>query len=324
MGKIINSDLEWYTSKSRKKGLPPRCPYAAARRCPRYCFSLLLAGEMLVLAPTDDELKTELIAFWADTDLDPSCRDEEPGYSGYRGKRWGTLNHFCPEVAHKAFGFFSNQIINYSDNLDFEAARKQLRAEGNQPDSDWQWYFEYVKPCHYTDCPLYSLLSLEGSKVKLPHPGPITSNAQLSEDEEAEFRQHLYKSERPIFISGRHDDIVGNLVRVGTVDVYLTAKPFSLFLRLVLELFRNKRGYVHKKGLATGGYSNNSVSFHEVSRLRDCFPQQLVGAERNDFIETKVKEHIRLSTHPSIVKYDKVALLQQDDAQIVELAKLLP
>jgi hypothetical protein len=61
-----------------------------------------------------------------------------------------------------------------------------------------------------------------------------------------------------------------------------------------------------------------------INRLREKFTPALQGLPPTDFIEAFHQKHIRLSTHPAYIRYNKDILLHHHDAKIKQLASHLP
>jgi hypothetical protein len=154
----IYPDLEWYAKISAQKGLPtPRCPYAAAARCPRYYQSLYLLGHAgcTQIEEADDK---KLEAFWKASDLWPLTGEQATSVSGSPDRK-NTFARFCPEVSFQMFGLFASDLIPYPDEQSSESAQKRLASSsGALSGKDYRWDWERAHEMHYSDCPLYSLL----------------------------------------------------------------------------------------------------------------------------------------------------------------------
>lgn len=154
-----NPDIDWYLSISTARGVTPRCPFASVERCPRYYQSLSLLGEAgstKIPSAEDDRLK----AFWEKSDLWPRTDEQATSISG--SDRSKSFSEFCPEVMHDRFGVFVKGLGTYGDDLDREPAFRQLTQQGI-PATHWRWIWEWLKPLHFTECPLYSPLNHGGS-----------------------------------------------------------------------------------------------------------------------------------------------------------------
>ena len=95
--------------------------------------------------------------------------------------------------------------------------------------------------------------------------GPLTP---LSHKEEAEFTRYGYKSRLPIFISGDTVNRAGNIVRINGFILHLGDVPFALFMRLVVELYKNKSGILRRSRLINAGYIKADGEYQAISRLR--------------------------------------------------------
>ena len=146
----------------------------------------------------------------------------------------------------------------------------------------------------------------------------------LTDKEEKEFRQFSYKNRLPIFITGDTEKRATNIVFVNGVRVPIGDTPFALFLRLVVELFKNKKGMVSKSRLINAGYIKADGEFQAISRLRQAFNTSLDGLDPKDFIEACQPKFLRLSTHPALISYDKEKLLCHRNNKIKRLTERLP
>ena len=150
-----------------------RCPFATVERCPRYC-SLSLLGQTGSTKISSEE-EARLSAFWEKSDLLPRTLEQETTVSSTNGK-WSSLSEFCPEVVYDSFGFFAKGLGNYHDSIDRALAYQRLEREG-VPGGHWQWRWAWLKPLHFTECPLYSPLCQgvpSASKTEERREEPIT------------------------------------------------------------------------------------------------------------------------------------------------------
>ncbi len=146
----------------------------------------------------------------------------------------------------------------------------------------------------------------------------------VSEGIEIDFRRYGYKSQFPIVIPGETEKRATNIVFLNGLRVPLGDAFFILFLRLVLELFRDKRGTVRRASLVNGGFLPADSQFQSVARLRQAFSPALPGLCPEKFIESYGPGTLRLSTHPALVTYDKGKLLSHPNYKIRKLAERLP
>jgi hypothetical protein len=166
VGEAVTPDFNWYSEISRRRGLPPRCPFASVERCPRYYYSLSLMGEVgsTAIASADDE---QLKDRWAKSDLRSRTKEQEPVISSSANKNSGwekrDFSNFCPEVSYDRFGNFASGYGDYADEIDNDFADERLGSI-RAPATDWRWRWAWLKPMHYSECPLYSLLA-HGGKV---------------------------------------------------------------------------------------------------------------------------------------------------------------
>lgn len=151
-------DIAWYGSVSRSKGLPERCPFAAVRRCPRYYFSRALLGEAGVATSIEPAFDKELEEYWRGTDLWPATAEEQPSTWSHDGQLRGVVN-FRPEVSFETFGWFASYLHDYSDEIDRDIAHQHLAEQHYGPHHP-RWRWQSLKPLHYSECPLYSALSI--------------------------------------------------------------------------------------------------------------------------------------------------------------------
>jgi hypothetical protein len=153
----MTGDLQWYTGESTDKGLAtPRCPFATTERCPRYYQSLSLMGHAgsTRLDPKED---TRLLKKWRKSDLWPRTTEQETTL--FRSSDEPHIfTRFCPEVVHDRFGWFATSLAAYPAELDRDLAHAALGRERADRE-DWRWAWSQMTPMHYSECPLYSLLS---------------------------------------------------------------------------------------------------------------------------------------------------------------------
>jgi hypothetical protein len=77
---------------------------------------------------------------------------------------------------YERFRFFAKGLGDYPDSIDRDFAHQRLEREGI-PSSHWQWRWAWLTPLHFTECPLYSPLSLsspKASKTEEKQEEPIT------------------------------------------------------------------------------------------------------------------------------------------------------
>src|SRR2546426_1821159 len=73
------------------------------------------------------------------------------------------FSRICPELAFDRFGYFATFLARYADEIDSECAHERLEkqnAPANHP--GWQWAAWTGQ--HFTECPIYSVLSHRSSE----------------------------------------------------------------------------------------------------------------------------------------------------------------
>ena len=153
---IVIPDLGWYLEKSKSQGSSPRCPYATVDSCPRYYQSLALlakAGRTKIDRKEDERLREK----HKKSDLWPKTMEQETSISGSKNN-YRQLSNYCPEVAFENFRYFATSLARYADEIDLEHAHEGLAKTGST-ENDWRWNWASIQPQHYTECPLYSVLS---------------------------------------------------------------------------------------------------------------------------------------------------------------------
>src|SRR5271163_373863 len=151
----IRPDLSWYIGLSRRRNVPPRCPFANVHRCPRYYSSLWLIGEHGGATQIEPDLDKVLLKKWEESELWPTTREQEPGVFG-RPDNF-SFSNMCPETIHDRFGWFASGLYPYTDEIDLEYAHARLARYGDNGEK-WRWVWWMLHPMHYTECPLYSQL----------------------------------------------------------------------------------------------------------------------------------------------------------------------
>ena len=160
-----------------KGWVPPRCPYATVHRCPRYYQSLWLLGQYGGATQIDSAQDEALLEKWRASDLWPVTSEQEPSVYGPEGNP-KMFNRFCPEVSYDRFGWFATDLYRYTDEIDLNAAHAKLGSQGTRGE-DWRWAWETVHPMHYTECPLYSLLTHRPVAQELPSEAESTRTEKI-------------------------------------------------------------------------------------------------------------------------------------------------
>lgn len=117
--------------------------------------SIYLLGKANITTRMQDDIIKELKSYWSKSDLFPALAEHDTGIFGPDGRTTGFSN-FCPEVSYDIFGLFAISLHEYADEIDREAAHRQLEKKSYQ--KDWRWSWASVLPIHYLKCPAYSQL----------------------------------------------------------------------------------------------------------------------------------------------------------------------
>jgi hypothetical protein len=142
--------------------------------------------------------------------------------------------------------------------------------------------------------------------------------------EEEECRRYGYRTRVSIYITGGTEKRATNIVLLNGIRIPIGDVPFALFLRLVVELSRNKKGTVPRSRLVKGGYIRADGEYQAIARLRQAFSTALDHHKPEEFIESCERRALRLSTHPCLIAYDKARLLGHRNQKIRRLAQRLP
>ena len=170
-------DMRWYLRISQERGVTPRCPFASVERCPRYFHSLSLLGGAGFTKMSQVE-EGRLDDFWKESDLLPRTGEEETSLSSSNGHVYLYAN-FCPEVTYERFGFFASLLADFSDEIDREAAYKQL-IRNNVARENWRWRWAGLTALHFTECSLYSPLAHGETARRIVDEKPIEKPEVLS------------------------------------------------------------------------------------------------------------------------------------------------
>lgn len=152
-------DLDWYLEKSKTQGISPRCPHATSDSCPRFYQSLSLLGNA-GSTKIDKEEDDRLIEKWKKSDLWPKTKEQATSISGSDNNN-DLFSNYCPEVAFESFGYFASVLARYTDEIDRDYAHERLEKT-ESVENDWRWNWAHIQPQHYSECPLYSVLSHRG------------------------------------------------------------------------------------------------------------------------------------------------------------------
>lgn len=169
---LIVPDIDWARARGKDLGLPPRCPFASVNRCPRYYQSLSLLGRHGGSTAIPEDEDERLLDEWKDHELWPSTLEQTPAVSGpSQGPK--SFTNFCPEVLYDRFGYFAESLFPFSDEIDQDMAIKYWSGRP-VPRGHWGFDWSSLQELHYTDCPMYALLTAE--------PPPTAGRQRKEED----------------------------------------------------------------------------------------------------------------------------------------------
>jgi len=160
----IYPDIEWYTRLSGEKAVSPRCPFATIHRCPRYYPSLALLGEQGMTTKILPDIEIAVQQKWEETELWPATKEESTGIMSSDGRSF-LYSNLCPDVTGELFGLFASSLSRYADEIDKAAAQNLLQRESRSLRKDWRWEWASVSEQHFSQCSIYSLLSIASQPV---------------------------------------------------------------------------------------------------------------------------------------------------------------
>jgi len=149
----VLANIDWYSSVSSQKNLPPRCPYSNVYRCPHYYESLSLIGSAGITTALQESEEKRLSKKWNKSEHWPELKEHAPLILDNSRN----FSNFCPEVMFDVFGLFASELHSYADEIDTHHAHSQLVKKGSSA-NDWRWQWSDIMPLHYSECRLYSQL----------------------------------------------------------------------------------------------------------------------------------------------------------------------
>ena len=126
-----------------------------------------------------------------------------------------------------------------------------------------------------------------------------------------------------VHIPGNTPTKRSNVLEVNGKKILIGDALFRLFLRLVVELYKGKGGWVYTHTLKAEGVIANALSYQIYSNLRAPLRGALEENDVTKFIENDGSKRYRISTPPDFITYDRLKLLHHPDPQIRNLAKRL-
>ncbi len=115
-----------------------------------------------------------------------------------------------------------------------------------------------------------------------------------------------------------------NEIEVNDHKIRLGDSMFKLFLRFVLELKKNKGGWINRHSLGSDSIITDVDKFQIYSNLRTALQGSLLDKDGQKFIENNGSKQYRISLHPDFITYHREMLIKHPDSIIQELAKKLP
>ena len=149
--------LQWYMALGTAEGMSKHCPYATLKRCPRYYQSIDLVGEVGIAVPMTEEATLDHLRYWKASDLWPHSVEMATYVTE------SAFSNFCPEVTLRYFDVAADHLASHGDEFDKEARHSRLKGE-NVPAGSPRWAWDF-RPQHYSECSLYSILSLRNGQV---------------------------------------------------------------------------------------------------------------------------------------------------------------
>ena len=174
---VIGSDMspseipnaQWYARFSQSRASAAHCPFATVESCPRNYQSIALLGEAGSTKIPEKEDR-RLLKHWKKSDLWPCTNEQATAIHGEPGNP-SIFSNFCPEVTAERFGYFATSLTRYADELDVGHAHERLAREGI-PAGHPSWSWSSCAPQHFTECPLYAVLSQHANTVRPTEPQP--------------------------------------------------------------------------------------------------------------------------------------------------------
>jgi len=139
---------------------------------------------------------------------------------------------------------------------------------------------------------------------------------ELDKKQAKDYETYGYKCYDKIHIPGSFPRSKSNDIVINDHATTLPDQAFRLLLEFIVELKKNKGGWITKY-IEAGKYQT-------ISRLRTPLKGSLLQKNAKAFIESGGSKQYRVSTHPDFVTYDKKALLGHPDSSVQSSTKDLP
>ena len=147
---------------------------------------------------------------------------------------------------------------------------------------------------------------------------------ELTSKQDKDYKTLEYKCYDKIHIPGTIPMKRSNEIEVNNHKVRLGDSIFKLFLRFVLELKKEKEGWVNRHSLGSDSIISDVEKFQIYSNLRTALQGSLLDKDGQKFIENNGSKQYRISLHPDFIAYDKEKLLKHPDNSIQQIARKLP
>ncbi|MAF15846.1 MAG: hypothetical protein CMG93_07680 [Marinomonas sp.] len=153
MTQTIIPNKEWYIKESKKAGVPPRCPYAHHRKCPRYWETTSLLKQAGVIAGLSEEEDKNTYTFWKSNMMLAELAEDMVTLN--QGQHGGVDGMFraCPEVASKFIHLYADTFYKYVDDTDRITGHQIMEQEGLK--NSWRSRWMHLSPKHYLDCEVF-------------------------------------------------------------------------------------------------------------------------------------------------------------------------
>lgn len=139
---------------------------------------------------------------------------------------------------------------------------------------------------------------------------------KLTAKQTADYTKYGYQCYDTIHIPGIAPRKRSNDLNVNGHTIKMPDNAFKLFMEFVVELKKNKGGWVTK--------SVSAGEYQIFDRVRQPLQGSLQGKDALKFIENNASKQYRVSTHPDFVTYDRDNLMKHTDSTVKALARKLP
>ena len=146
---------------------------------------------------------------------------------------------------------------------------------------------------------------------------------ELTDKQNKDYKNFEYKCYDKIYIPGTIPMKRSNEIEVNSHKIKLGDSVFKLFLRLVLELKKEKEGWVNRHSLGSDSIIADVEKFQIYSNLRTALQGSLLDKDGQKFIENNGSKQYRISLHPDLIAYDREKLLKHPDSSIRDIARKL-